>query len=51
VLKDLPLKWSSHVLAGGTKFKPICVVDGDHETSWKQDGMAIGLKACFVKQA
>jgi hypothetical protein len=35
----------------GTKSKPIRLVDGDHEISCKMDGMAIGLKACFVKKA
>jgi uncharacterized Zn ribbon protein len=27
------------------------LVDGDHEISGKMDGMAIGLKTCFVKKA
>ena len=27
------------------------LVDSDHEISSKMDGMAIGLKACFVKKA
>jgi protein PhnA len=27
------------------------LADGDHEISCKMDGMAIGLKACFVKKA
>jgi len=26
-------------------------MDSDHEISCKMDGMAIGLKACFVKKA
>jgi len=26
-------------------------VEGDHEIDCKMDGMAIGLKACFVKKA
>jgi len=34
----------------GTKSKPIRL-EGDHEISCKMDGMAIGLKACFVKKA
>jgi len=25
-------------------------VEGDHEISCKMDGVAIGLKACFVKK-
>jgi protein PhnA len=52
LIKDLPLKGSSQVLKGGTKSKPIRLVDdGDHEISCKMEGMAIGLKACFVKKA
>ena len=27
------------------------LADGDHEISCKVDGIAIGLKACFVKKA
>jgi protein PhnA len=50
LIKDLPLK-GSQVLKGGTKTKPIRLVDGDHEISCKIDGMAVGLKACFVKKA
>ena len=49
--KDLPLKGSSQVLKGGTKSKPIRLVDGDHEISCKIEGVAIGLKACFVRKA
>lgn len=51
LIKDLPLKGSSQVLKGGTKSKPIRLVDGDHEISCKMDGTSIGLKACFVKKA
>ena len=51
LIKYLPLKGSSQVLKGGTKSKPIRLVDGDHEISCKMDGIAIGLKACFVKKA
>ncbi len=51
LIKDLPLKGSSQVLKGGTKSKPIKLVDGDHEISCKIEGVAIGLKACFVKKA
>ena len=50
MIKDLKLKGSSQVLKVGTKSKPIRLVDGDHEISCKMDGMAIGLKACFVKK-
>ncbi len=51
LIKDLPLKGSSQVLKGGTKSKPIKLVEGDHEISCKIEGQAIGLKACFVKKA
>ena len=51
LIKDLKLKSSSQVIKGGTKAKSIRLVDGDHEISCKMDGMAIGLKACFVKKA
>ncbi len=50
MIKDLKLKGSSQVLKTGTKSKPIRLVDGDHEISCKMDGIAIGLKACFVKK-
>ena len=39
------------VLKGGSKSKPIRLGDGDHEISCKVDGIAVGLKACFVKKA
>ncbi len=51
LIKDLKLKGSTQVIKGGTKSKPIRLVDGDHEISCKMDGIAIGLKACFVKKA
>ncbi len=51
LIKDLPLKGSSQALKGGTKSKPIRLVDGDHEISCKIDGVSIGLKACFVRKA
>ena len=51
LIKDLKLKGSSQVIKGGTKSKPIRLVDGDHEISCKMDGTAIGLKARFVKKA
>jgi len=50
LIKDLKLDGSS-VLKGGSKSKPIKLVDGDHEISCKVDGIAVGLKACFVKKA
>lgn len=51
LIKDLKLKGSSQSLKVGTKVKSIRLVDGDHEISCKVEGMAIGLKACFVKKA
>lgn len=50
MIKDLKLKGSSEVLKVGTKSKPIRLVDGDHEIACKMEGLAIGLKACFVKK-
>ena len=51
LIKDLKLGGGSQVLKGGTKSKPIRLGDGDHEISCKMDGLAVGLKACFVKKA
>lgn len=50
MIKDLKLKGTSQVLKVGTKSKPIRLVEGDHEISCKMDGIAIGLKAQFVKK-
>ena len=50
LVKDLKLGGSS-VLKGGTKSRPIRLVDGDHEIDCRMDGMSIALKACFVKKA
>jgi protein PhnA len=50
MVKDLKLKGSSQTLKIGMKSNPIRLVDGDHEISCKMDGLAIGLKACFVKK-
>ena len=50
MIKDLKLKGSSQVLKVGTKSKPIRLVDGDHEIDCRMDGIAIALKACFVKK-
>lgn len=50
LIKDLKLS-GSQVLKVGTKSKPIRLVDGDHEIDCKIDGIAVGLKACFVKKA
>ncbi|MBX7191999.1 MAG: alkylphosphonate utilization protein [Sandaracinaceae bacterium] len=51
LVKDLKLKGSSSSIKGGTKIKRIKLVDGDHEIDCKVDGMAIMLKAQFVKKA
>ncbi len=50
LIKDLKLGGSS-VLKGGSKSRPIRLVDGDHEIDCKVDGVAVMLKACFVKKA
>ena len=50
MIKDIKLGGSSDVLKVGTKSKPIRLVDGDHEISCKMNGVAIALKACFVKK-
>jgi len=50
LLKDLKLG-GAQVLKGGSKSKPIRLGDGDHEISCRVDGIAVGLKACFVRKA
>ncbi|MGE9267174.1 MAG: zinc ribbon domain-containing protein YjdM [Verrucomicrobiales bacterium] len=50
MIKDLKLKGSSAVLKSGMKSKPIRLVDGDHEIDCRMNGMAIALKAQFVKK-
>lgn len=50
LIKDLKLGGGNQVLKVGSKSKPIKLVDGDHEISCKVDGIAVGLKACFVKK-
>ena len=50
MIKDLKLKGTSKVLKSGMKSKAIRLVDGDHEIDCKMDGVAIALKACFVKK-
>lgn len=49
-IKDLKLGGAS-VLKAGSKAKNIRLVDGDHEIDCKIDGVALALKACFVKKA
>lgn len=51
LIKDLKLRGGSQVLKGGTKAKNIRIVGGDHEIDCKVDGVAMALKACFVKKA
>lgn len=50
MIKDLKLKGSSDILKSGTKSKPISLQEGDHEISCRMNGIAINLKACFVKK-
>ena len=50
MIKDLKLGGTSQVLKTGTKSKPIRLVEGDHEISCKMDGVAIALKAMYVKK-
>ena len=50
LIKDLKLGGSA-VLKGGSKSRPIRLVDGDHEIDCKVDGIGVQLKACFVKKA
>ena len=50
MVKDLKLKGTSKVLKSGMKSKGIRLVDGDHEIDCKMDGIAIALKAQFVKK-
>ncbi len=50
LIKDLKLG-GSQVLKMGSKSKPIRLADGNHEIDCKMDGIAVGLKACFVKKA
>ncbi|MBS0660916.1 MAG: alkylphosphonate utilization protein [Verrucomicrobia bacterium] len=49
LIKDLKLG-GSQVLKGGSRSKPIRLVDGDHEIDCKVDNIAVKLKACFVKK-
>lgn len=51
LIKDLKLRGGSGVLKGGAKAKNIRLVDGDHEIDCKIDGVAMALKACFVRKS
>jgi protein PhnA len=51
LIKELKLKGGPGNLKLGTKVKNIRIVAGDHEIDCKIDGMAMLLKACFVKKA
>ena len=51
LIKDLKLRGGSGVLKGGSKAKGIRLVDGDHEIDCRIDGVAMALKACFVKKS
>ncbi len=50
LIKDLKLRGSSGALKQGARAKNIRLVDGDHEIDCKIDGVALALKACFVKK-
>lgn len=50
MIKDLKLKGTSQVLKTGTKSRPIRLVEGDHEIDCRMDGLAIALKAMYVKK-
>lgn len=50
LIKDLKLRGGSGVIKGGTKVRNIRLVDGDHEIDCKVEGVAMALKACFVKK-
>ena len=50
LIKDLKLG-GAQVLKAGAKAKNIRLQDGDHEIACKVDGVAVALKACFVKKA
>lgn len=50
MVTDLKLKGSSETLKTGTKSKPIRLVEGDHEIDCRMNGLAIALKACYVKK-
>lgn len=50
MVKDLKLKGTSKVLKSGMKSKAIRLVDGDHEIDCRMDGIAIALKAQYVKK-
>ena len=50
LIKDLKLG-GAQVLKAGAKAKNIRLQDGDHEIACKVDGVAVALKACFVRKA
>ena len=50
LIKDLKLG-GSQVLKAWAKAKSIRLQDGDHEIACEVDGVAVALKACFVKKA
>lgn len=51
LIKDLKLRGSTRVLKGGSKSKPIRLVEGDHQIDCKIDGEVMSLKAEFVRKA
>lgn len=50
LIKDLKFG-GSQVLKAGAKAKNIRLQDGDHEIACKVEGIAVALKACFVRKA
>ncbi len=51
LIKDLKLGSGAQVLKAGTKAKNIRLEEGDHEIACKVDGVAVALKAMFVRKA
>ena len=51
LLKDLKVKGSTLVIKQGTKVKNIRLQSGDHAIACKVNGIALNLKAEFVKKA
>ena len=52
VVKNLPVKGSSHGIKAGTKVRNIRLVDSDHNIDCKIEGFgAMALKSEFVKKA
>ena len=50
LIKDLKVKGSSVTLKRGTKVRGIKLTDNPEEVDCRVEGMAIVLKACFLKK-